>query len=137
MRRRALIPLRKYHDFQTATVGWLTKEILLDDLALRELQEHTLSSAWRYWLSNNDLSLWNVEGDEFLDHASAYLVRQAAEELFVELSLFVTKYLNVTIDNIDDVGISFDNISIDYVTVRNQNATSIARRPTYGFGSFI
>ena len=118
-------------------MAWLTKEVLLDDIAIRELQENALCSAWRYWLNNNDLNEWNVEGDEFLDHASAYLVRNAMESLFDELALFVMKNLSVTIDNIDYVGISFDNISVDYETVRNKNVISNSRRPTYRFGSFL
>lgn len=140
MRKRALVPLRNYKGFQDATVGWLTKEIFLSDEAIRELQDNVLSSAWQYWVSNNNLNEWEVVGDEFNDHASAFLVRTALESLFEELGLFLVLQLKSSIDLVTDLRLYFDAIAVDYIPASFENRKPhdyYSVRFTYRLGSLV
>lgn len=113
MRERALLPLRSYRDFTKVTEAWLTSEVLVEELELRNLTEHTLSTAWDVWCEKQDLEEWVNEVVYFSNYAHARLMNESLTNLFNELDE-ILKRIQIPKERVLDIRIFFDNVAVDY-----------------------
>lgn len=113
MRERALLPLRSYRDFTKVTEAWLTSEVLVEELELRNLTEHTLSTAWDVWCEKQDLEEWVNEVVYFSNYTHARLMNESLTNLFNELDE-ILKRIQIPKERVLDIRIFFDNVAVDY-----------------------
>jgi len=128
---KIFVPFKSYRTFEKSVSAWIEFEALVEPEELKNLIECTINSAWAWLVEYGQLDEWNVEGNEFDNHALAALVRSTAEDLLSEVLEFTDK-LGILYEDIQYFSVSFDNLVISYHKSRPINRVYLLVAPAPG-----